>query len=195
MRSMAFALSLTVLLAIAGRASSEDAASGDTVRTWGDTELSKVDEVLKLIRLPEIAEKTRDSGVSREDVRTILDEAVRRKLPPAETETILQESGRAAREYGPVDNFGAFVQSKLNEGLRGRDLASAIHEEHRLRGKGHLKDKKAGKGNSVGQGKVKPHPNGKSIDSNEKGDSDANEHRDEDASPEKHRKNREGDKK
>ena len=195
MRSMAVALSLAVVLAIAGPASSEDAALGDTVQTRGETEQSKVDEILKIIRLPGIAEQARESGVPREDIRIILDEAIQRRLPPAETETILQESGSAAREYGPVDNFGAFVQSKLNEGLRGRDLASAIHEEHRLRGKGHLKDKKASKGNSIGQGKVKAPPKGKSIDANEKGDSDADEHRDEDKSPDKRRKNREGDKK
>jgi len=44
--------------------------------------------------------------------------------------------GKSAEEHGPVDNFGAFVKSKLAEGLRGRDLADAIAIEHKVRGKG-----------------------------------------------------------
>jgi hypothetical protein len=102
-------------------------------------------DVLSILTLPDAAQEAREAGVAEEDVQIILQEADRRALPPAETEFILQEGSRAARENGPVDNFGAFVQSRLDEGLRGRDLAAAIQEEHRLRGKGQPPEK-AGKG-------------------------------------------------
>lgn len=115
--------------------SAQDGAARDTTRSPAESRASKADEIRSIINLPAAAEKARESGVSKEDIRIILDEAGSRKLPPAETGAILQECGAAAKENGPVENFGDYVRSCLNEGLRGKDLAAAIHEEHRRRGK------------------------------------------------------------
>ena len=202
MRTMAVVLLLAVLPAIAVPAWAEDTATRDTAQTRVETELSKVDEILKIIGLPGVAEKARESGVPDEDIRIILEEVTRRKLPPTEAETILLETSTAVRENGPVDNFGAFVQSKLREGLRGRDLAAAIHEEHRLRGKGkgHLKDKKAGKGKGMGKGNGQGQGKGQSLDKDKPavtGDgvyADPDDDRDDDDDQDSRRKNKKGKK-
>jgi hypothetical protein len=48
---------------------------------------------------------------------------------------LFETENKAIREHGPVDNFGAFVQRRLDEGLRGRDLADAIRAEHAAHGR------------------------------------------------------------
>ena len=57
-----------------------------------------------------------------------------------------KEQSRAIDEHGPTDNFGAFVQSKLDQGLRGRELSDAIRAEHAAHGKGKGAIKNPGKG-------------------------------------------------
>ncbi len=157
MRTKIVAILMTAMLAVSGVAQAQDAAMRDSLEARAKSGLSRVEEMLKIIKLPGQADVAREAGVPDEDVKVILEESIRSKLPPAETEVILQESATSVRENGPVDNFGAFVQMKLNEGLRGRDLAAAIHEEHRLRGKGkgHGKDQLKGKGQLKDKGRVK----------------------------------------
>ncbi len=123
--------------------------------------------LLKAIQLPQTAQETRDAGVPAEDVKEVLQVIQTQNLPAAEAQTILAEETKAVRENGPVDNFGAFVQSKLAQGLRGRDLAAAIHAEHAARGKGkghgRMKEKGAAdkkdrddRGQGMGQKPEKP---------------------------------------
>lgn len=153
MRTTTVTLLLAVMLTTSGTALAQDTGVRDSLEVRVKTELSKIEEMLKVIQLPGQAEEAREAGVPDEDIRVILEESARRKLPPADTEIILEESITSVRENGPVDNFGAFVQMKLDEGLRGRDLAAAIHQEHRLRGKG--------KGHGKGQAKDNKHIKGK----------------------------------
>jgi hypothetical protein len=138
---------VALILAAIAAAQAPDIAVRDTLEAKAEAGLAQIEEMLKVITLPGRAEEAREAGVPEEDVRVILEESAERGLPPAETEVILQETTTAVRENGPVDNFGAFVQARLAEGLRGRDLAAAIHEEHRLRGKGmgHGKERAKGK--------------------------------------------------
>ncbi len=155
MQKMITLLSAALLLATVAWAQEPEPARPDTGQPRLENEVSRVNEILKIIGLPGVAEQARDAGLPEEDIRTIFDEAEKRKLPPAETEILLRESGTAVAESGPVDNFGAFVQSKLDEGLRGRELADAIHAEHRLHGKGHAKGhgKRDGHGQNKGKGR------------------------------------------
>ena len=90
-------------------------------------------------RLPEAASEAREAGIPEEEVGKVLTEARRRSMPAEEVEAVLVESAASARQNGPVDNYGAFVQSQLDQGLRGRELRDAIHAEHAARGKGHMK--------------------------------------------------------
>jgi hypothetical protein len=53
----------------------------------------------------------------------------------------------AVKAGAPKENFGATVNALLARGLRGRELAAAIHAEHARRGIGQ------GKGKGQGQGR------------------------------------------
>ena len=104
--------------------------------------------ILEAIRLPGVTQEARRAGIPDEDIAKVIDIARERDLPPEERREIFEGATEIARETGPVDNFGAFVQARLAEGLRGRALAEAIRAEHQLRGKG----KGQGMGQGMGQG-------------------------------------------
>ena len=92
--------------------------------------------ILAAAQLPVSANAARNEGAPAAEVRTVVDAMRNKNVPASEARTVLDEARNARREHGPVDNFGAFVQSKLDAGLRGRDLAAAIRAEHAARGKG-----------------------------------------------------------
>jgi hypothetical protein len=66
----------------------------------------------------------------------MLDALSRRGVPAADAAAVVQEEVAAVRAGAPTDNFGAFVQGRLEAGLRGRALADAIRAEHERRGRG-----------------------------------------------------------
>ena len=92
--------------------------------------------VTAALAIPFQVDTLRLRGVPEDQVRIVIDEARRRKLPASETHDILGEANRDVRDHGPVNNFGAFVQSQLASGKRGRALAAAIRAEHQRRGVG-----------------------------------------------------------
>lgn len=100
--------------------------------------------IAAILGIPARADEVRRAGVPDSTVRGVLDILVGRAVPPEEVEQILVAERDAAREHGPTDNFGAFVQARLEQGLRGRELAAAIRAEHVARGKGPMN---AGQGN------------------------------------------------
>lgn len=95
-----------------------------------------VTQILAAAQLPVTAAEARREGVPDAEVRAILDALRGANVPAHEARHLIDEERSARREHGPVDNFGAFVQSKLQAGLRGRDLAAAIRAEHVARGHG-----------------------------------------------------------
>ena len=99
-----------------------------------------LEEVLAATELPVKAAEARESGVADNSIRAVLDVIRRRNLPAQDAYRVLDEEVRVVREGGPRENFGAFVQSQLDQGLRGRALADAIREEHRRRGIGGGRD-------------------------------------------------------
>lgn len=92
--------------------------------------------LLEASYLPVSTTEARKEGASSSDIQQVLDVLRREKVPPDEARQVIDEERAARREHGPVDNFGAFVQARLQQGLRGRDLAAAIRAEHQARGKG-----------------------------------------------------------
>ena len=92
--------------------------------------------LLDAAMLPVSANAARSEGVPGDEVRAVIESMRNKNMPAHEARGVLDEARNARREHGPVDNFGAFVQSKLDAGLRGRDLAAAIRAEHAARGKG-----------------------------------------------------------
>jgi hypothetical protein len=100
--------------------------------------------------LPVLAHDLRGSGLDTNEVDKAVAIAKDKGLKTEEATEVLRETKKDVDEHGPVDNFGAFVQSKLDEGLRGTDLAAAIKAEHQANGKG----KGFGKGKAGEHGKA-----------------------------------------
>lgn len=92
--------------------------------------------ILSAAELPVSTAQARIEGTPSDVINTVLDVLIGAKVPAGEAHEVIDEERAARRENGPVDNFGAFVQSQLAAGLRGRELAAAIHAEHAARGKG-----------------------------------------------------------
>ena len=116
------------------------AQQSDTVEPEKKSALELLRERIRnAARLPEAAGEAREAGIPEEEVGKVITEARRRNMSAEEVGTVLMESAASARQNGPVDNYGAFVQSQLDKGLRGRELRDAIHAEHAARGKGHMK--------------------------------------------------------
>jgi hypothetical protein len=103
----------------------------------------RVTQLLIAADLPVSTARARREGASNAEIRDALDALRSAKVPAHEARQLIDEERDARRRNGPVDNFGAFVQSKLQAGLRGRDLAAAIRAEHAARGKGNAARSKA----------------------------------------------------
>jgi hypothetical protein len=86
--------------------------------------------------LPHAAQEARQAGIPEEAVDEALEAGKKKGVPAGEMGETLAAGSEGVREHGPIDNFGAFVTAKLDEGLRGHALAEAIREEHAQRGKG-----------------------------------------------------------
>ena len=95
-----------------------------------------ISQILVAADLPVSTAEARAEGVPSDEIRQVLDVMVAQKLPAHEARDVIDEERAARRDHGPVDDFGAFVQSRLQAGLRGRELAAAIRAEHAARGKG-----------------------------------------------------------
>lgn len=104
--------------------------------------------------LPVSTAKARIEGTPSEEISRILDILLGARLPADEARGVIDEERAARREHGPVDNFGAFVQSRLQAGLRGRELAAAIRAEHAARGKGRMKGEGRGEGRGGDHGRA-----------------------------------------
>ena len=95
-----------------------------------------VDQILGALDLPVSTAEARTEGAPADEVRQVVQVMASENVPAHEARRIIDEERTDRREHGPVDNFGAFVQSKLRAGLRGQELAAAIRAEHAAHGKG-----------------------------------------------------------
>lgn len=95
------------------------------------------------IELPTLTYEARVAGVAEEDVAAAVQACkVHEEVGAVETVEVFKATLTDVQANGPVEDFGAFVNAKLNEGLRGKALAAAIRKEHKARGVG--KGKKLG---------------------------------------------------
>ncbi|MDX2474907.1 MAG: hypothetical protein QNL91_14530 [Candidatus Krumholzibacteria bacterium] len=193
MRHPRFLLLLLVLLLSTAATAQDETRTKEAAETRVEKEVTRVNDILKIIGLPGIAEDAREAGVPEEDIRIILEESEKQELPPAETEIILREGSDATLENGPIDNFGAFVQERLRSGLRGQELSAAIHAEHKARGKGKGKGQSQGKGK--GHDKDRDQDHGHDHGDNDKGDNDNEVHNDGEHKDKGNGKNNKGGKK
>ncbi|HJQ19550.1 MAG TPA: hypothetical protein VJ867_04305 [Gemmatimonadaceae bacterium] len=92
------------------------------------------DHVNAALDLPRQVDTLRARGVPESQTRLAINEFEKRRVPATESRNILIETNTDAKAHGPVNNFGAFVQSQLAAGKRGTSLAAAIRAEHLRRG-------------------------------------------------------------
>jgi hypothetical protein len=158
---------LLALMAATPAIAQEEATGADQEKQ------DKKAEVLAALDLPKKAKALRDKGVAGAEVKEAIREARKKKLGAKRTKKLLEAAEESVDENGPVDNFGAFVRQKLDEGLRGKELAAAIKAEHAARGKGKgwrpkkgKDDPKKGKPDAAGKGAGK----GKKPSSEEESD-------------------------
>jgi hypothetical protein len=110
-----------------------------------------VSQLITASDLPVVTLEVRREGVPSDQIRQALDAMRMKNVPAHEASEIIAEERTARREHGPVGNFGAYVQSKLDAGLRGTDLAAAIRAEHAAQGRGNP----SGQAKGVSQGQTK----------------------------------------
>lgn len=132
------------------KSASDDAAAKHTAK----------DRILGAMHLPLKVQALRKAGADDAAVKAGLKAARERKLEAREAADLFAVAVTSVKEHGPVDNFGAFVQTQLDAGLRGKDLAAAIRKEHEAHGKG----KPDGKGKSDGKGNHGDKPGEPSAD-------------------------------
>ena len=95
-----------------------------------------VTQILTAAQLPIATTEARREGIASEEIRAVLEAMGRSGIPAYEATLVIDTARVLRREHGPMDNFGAFVQSQLAAGKRGRDLAAAIRAEHARQGRG-----------------------------------------------------------
>lgn len=116
-----------------------------------------VNQVLAAAQLPVVASEARREGIGNADIRAVVDALLNSGVPAYEATAIIDSTRSVRREYGPVDNFGTFVQSQLAAGKRGRELAAAIRQEHARLGKGNPGRGRSGdKPGNRGRGRGRP---------------------------------------
>ncbi len=98
-----------------------------------------VNQILIAAQLPVVAAEARSEGVTNAEIRTVLDAMRNAGVPAYEATALLDTTRVVRRDHAAVGNFGAFVQSQLAAGKRGRELAAAIRQEHARQGKGSAK--------------------------------------------------------
>ena len=118
----------------------------------------------RAIELPARAQALRDQGVPAAEVASAVRASREHGLSAADTADVLE-----AADEGKLDNLGSFVKKKLGEGLRGRELAKAIHEEQARRGTGKPDDRGPDHDKGGGKAPDEGEKGGKAPDEGEKG--------------------------
>jgi len=97
-----------------------------------------------ILNLPQTVDAGRRAGIPSGSIWAVLDSLRRRGVPGADAGQIVREEVDAVKGGAPRENFGKYVNAQLARGLRGRELAAAIHAEHARRGIGRGKPPSAG---------------------------------------------------
>jgi hypothetical protein len=87
-----------------------------------------------ILALPIRSAELRSEGVSDRVLRETIDAIRRDRVSAVDAIEILTAERDELRQGGRPDNFGAFVQYAHSRGLRGQELAAAIHAEKARRG-------------------------------------------------------------
>ena len=92
--------------------------------------------LLRALRLPEVMQLARASGVADSTIRDILGTLRRGGVLAGDAVPVLDAEIAADSGRRRMDNFGSFVRAQVEAGVRGQELAAAIRAEHARRGVG-----------------------------------------------------------
>lgn len=117
---LAFAPSLT--------AQSATGAPQTRVPTAADSAL------LRALDLPRVMQRAREAGIPDSSLRGVMDRMRQRGIPAEEATAAVDLEVETVERGGDRANFGSFVRTQVESGVRGRDLAAAIRAERQRRG-------------------------------------------------------------
>ena len=155
MQRMGFMAVLVVAAAAQGARAQEQRRPAPTPAP----DSAKIEQIQRILRLPQTIERARQAGVSDSQVREVLRRTRERGVPAEDAQRTIEQETEAVERGGDRGEFGKFVQSRIDAGLRGRELSEAIRAEHARRGVG--KPKGEGAGAQPAKGKTeeaKPRP-------------------------------------
>jgi hypothetical protein len=119
-----------LLLAPALSAQSTTGAPQTRVPTAADS------AILRALEFPRIMQRARAAGAADSTLRGMLEIMRTRGLPAHDATAALETEVEILEQGGNKDNFGQFVKSQVESGLRGRELAASIRAERARRGMG-----------------------------------------------------------
>jgi hypothetical protein len=127
--------------AFAGDQTPAPAAATGAVNATAKVEVSASVKItasgfLASLHLPVLAKETREQGVPDDEVKLAVVSLREAKVAPEDAVETFKTTVASVSEKGPVEKFGDLVRLKLKEGLRGKALTKAIHDEHEKRGIG-----------------------------------------------------------
>lgn len=109
--------------------------------------------IWSVLNLPRTVEEGRQAGIPSGSIWGVLDSLRRRQVPAEDADRILRDEVEAVKAGAPREHFGATVNALLARGLRGRELAAAIHAEHARRGIGQGRGQRQGQVKNQGKAK------------------------------------------
>jgi hypothetical protein len=119
-----------LLLAPALTAQSTTGAPQSRVPTAADS------AILRALEFPRIMQRARAAGAADSTLRGMLEIMRTRGLPAQDATAALETEVEILEQGGNKDNFGQFVKTQVESGLRGRELAASIRAERARRGMG-----------------------------------------------------------
>lgn len=123
-------LSGALLLAPALSAQSTLGAPQTRVPTAADS------AILRALEFPRVMQRARAAGAADSTLRGILETMRTRGLPAHDATAALETEVEILEQGGNKENFGQFVKTQVEAGLRGRELAASIRAERARRGMG-----------------------------------------------------------
>lgn len=125
-------LAFGALLALAPAIQAQSATGTATTRAPSALDSA----LLRAIDLPRVMQRAREAGIPDSSIRGVMDRMRQRGIPAEEATSAVELEVETVERGGDRNNFGSFVRTQVESGLRGRELAAAIRAERERRGMG-----------------------------------------------------------
>lgn len=86
-----------------------------------------IDEIQQLVQKPVAVDRMVEAGASPEAIERLSGEMNRGEMSATEFNNTMRQSPELADQMDGFNNVGSFVSSRVDEGLRGRELSQSIH--------------------------------------------------------------------